>query len=92
MIRFNFFQVYGAFTRVDEGYYIVNQPKFAEAYSALSTLILTIQGYGDSARATEVIAQKGLIDRQFQKDLDRLKSKNIPVDVVFEQGVDVLGL
>jgi hypothetical protein len=92
MIRFNFFQEYGAFTRDDEGYYIVNQVKFEEAIAALSTLILTIQGDGDYTRATEVIAQKGLIDRQLQKDLDRLKSKSIPVDIVFEQGVDVLGL
>jgi len=27
-----------------------------------------------------------------QSDLDRLTAANIPVDVVFEQGVNVLGL
>jgi hypothetical protein len=92
MIRFNFFQEFGAFTRDANGLYIVNQGKFEEAIAALSTLILTIQGDGDYARATEVIARQGIIDRQLQKDLDRLKGKNIPVDIVFEQGLDALNL
>jgi hypothetical protein len=34
----------------------------------------------------------GRIDAQLQADLDRLATKGIPVDVVFEQGPAVLGL
>jgi hypothetical protein len=29
---------------------------------------------------------------ELQKDLDKLSAKNIPVDIIFEQGADVLGL
>jgi hypothetical protein len=33
-----------------------------------------------------------LIGPALQSDLERLGTRNIPVDVVFEQGVQVLGL
>ena len=36
--------------------------------------------------------EKAIIHPELQTDLDRLTKKNIPVDVVFEQGVDVLGV
>ena len=34
----------------------------------------------------------GTLPPALQKDLDRLSAKNIPTDVVFEQGLKVLGL
>ena len=37
-------------------------------------------------------AEKGIISDELQSDLDRLSSANIPVDVVFEQGIEALGL
>ena len=40
----------------------------------------------------EFISKKAVVGAKLQKDLDRLKEKNIPVDIIFEQGVDVLGL
>jgi hypothetical protein len=33
-----------------------------------------------------------VIREQLQKDLDRLTEANIPVDIIFDQGVEVLGL
>jgi hypothetical protein len=40
----------------------------------------------------KLLNEQGQISAQLQEDLDRLSRKNIPVDVVFEQGTDVLGL
>ena len=36
--------------------------------------------------------EMGGVGPQLQADLDRLASAAIPVDIVFEQGVEVLGL
>ena len=36
--------------------------------------------------------QYGTIGAQLQADLDRLKTRGIPVDIIFEQGTAVLGL
>ena len=51
-----------------------------------------MQGDGDYDRAAKVVAEKGIIDQDLQADLDRLTKAGIPVDVVFEQGVDILGI
>jgi hypothetical protein len=37
------------------------------------------------------MSQRATIPAGLQRDLDRLGSKGIPVDIVFEQGVQVLG-
>jgi hypothetical protein len=93
MIRFNFFKEKGAFEyNAQTGKYKVNFEKMGEAMTALSSLILTLQGDGDYAGVDKLVKEKGLIGADLQKDLDRLESKNIPVDVIFEQGVEVLGL
>ncbi|WP_346839355.1 Zn-dependent hydrolase [Microbulbifer sp. SAOS-129_SWC] len=93
MVRFNFFEDEGAFSRdPDTGLYRVNFDKMQQAMTDLSRLILTIQGDGDYARAKQLITTKGVIDAQLQKDLDRLADANIPVDVTFVQGRQVLGI
>lgn len=93
MIRFNYFKEMGAFVKDSEtNTYKINMEKFAEATQKVAEIILTMQGDGDYDRAAQVVADKGVIDAGLQVDLDRLTKKGIPVDVVFEQGVDVLGL
>ncbi|WP_018479730.1 dipeptidyl-peptidase 3 family protein [Pontibacter roseus] len=93
MVRFNFFKDHGAFERdAQTGKYRVNYVKMGEAMDKLSELILTLQGNGDYAGVTKLLNEQGQIGAELQADLDRLSRKNIPVDVVFEQGVDVLGL
>jgi hypothetical protein len=39
-----------------------------------------------------LVKEKGIVGAELQADLDKLKDKNIPVDIVFEQGKEVLGL
>lgn len=92
MIRFNFFQSRGAFQRGDDGKYRVDEAKFGAAAKELAGLLLKIQGDGDYEAAKILTAESGVIQEQLQSDLDRLDAKGIPVDVVFEQGVEVLGL
>jgi len=92
MVRFNFFKEKGAFTRNADNTYSVNYDKMTTAMKDLSQLILSLQGEGDFKAVEKLVQQKGIIDAQLQKDLDRLTKANIPVDVIFEQGVKVLGL
>lgn len=92
MIRFNYFQDRGAFERLSDGTYRVNYDKMKDAIDALSNLILTLQGEGDYAGVAKLVTEKGKVSPQLQKDLDRLKEANIPVDIIFDQGTSVLGL
>ncbi|OKL39802.1 dipeptidyl-peptidase 3 family protein [Pontibacter flavimaris] len=93
MVRFNFFKDNGAFERDEAtGKYKVNYDKMREAMNKLSEKILTLQGNGDYAGVGSLLNEQGQISPQLQADLDRLSKANIPVDIVFEQGIEVLGL
>ena len=93
MIRFNFFEQAGAFSRDEEaGTYRVNKPEFEQAVRDLSNRILTLQGDGDYAAVDAFVVEMGNVSPLLQSDLDRLSGAVIPVDIVFEQGTDVLGL
>ncbi len=93
MIRFNYFREAGAFTRDPEtGTYRVDFGQLERAMTDLSRRILTLQGDGDYEGVAELVSDKGVIGTPLQADLDRLTEADIPVDIVFEQGLDVLGL
>lgn len=92
MLAFNFFQEKGAFAKTSDGKYKVDFAKFRTAMNDLSKLILMLQGDGDKPGVESLQKQKALVGVELQKDLDRLQQKGIPVDIVFEQGADVLGL
>lgn len=89
---FNYFKEKGAFERTSKGTYKVNYEKFASAMNELSAFVITLQGNGDKVAVEKAQKEKAIISSELQKDLDRLTRKNIPVDVVFEQGVDILGV
>ncbi len=89
---FNFFKENGAFIRNENGTYQVDFVKFETAMNKLSAMIITLQGNGDKAAVEKVLLEKAIITPELQGDLDRLTKKGIPVDIVFEQGVDVLGV
>jgi hypothetical protein len=93
MVRFNFFKQQGAFTRDDNtGRYRVDFDKMTAAMNALSAKLLTIQGDGDYEAAKQLTDQMGAADAELAGDLKRLDQAHIPVDIRFEQGLDVLGL
>jgi hypothetical protein len=92
MLNFNFFQEKGAFEKTNDGRYRVKYEKFREAMNELGKLILTLQGDGDKQAVETLQKEKAVIKAELKTDLDHLKQKGIPVDIVFEQGVEVLGL
>ena len=93
MVTFNYFAEAGAFSRdAATGRYRVDVPATRKAIDNLSTLILTLQGNGDYVGVKALSASKGVVGPQLQQDLERLAARNIPVDVVFNQGTAVLGL
>jgi hypothetical protein len=93
MVRFNFFKQQGAFTRDEAtGRYRVDFDRMTAAMTALSTKLLTIQGDGDYAAAKQMTDQWGAADAELAGDLKRLGEAHIPVDIRFQQGLDVLGL
>ena len=92
MVRFNYFQEQGAFSRNEEGLYQVDMDKMTTAVDDLSELILTLQGNGDYQGVADLVKEKGNISEMLAADLQRLEDANIPVDIVFEQGKSVLGL
>ncbi len=93
MIRFYYFQEKGAFERdAETGMYRVNFEKMKQAMIDLSDLVLTIQGDGDYEQSKSLLKEKGFIREELQLDLDRIGEAGIPVDIVFEQGPEVVGL
>jgi hypothetical protein len=93
MIRFNFFKEMNAFTYSEEtGTYKVNFDEFQAAMNALTEKILTLQGNGDYEGVGKLFDEMGVVGEKLQYDLDRVSDAGIPRDIVFEQGVDVLGI
>jgi hypothetical protein len=92
MICFNYFQENGAFAKTEDGKYRVDFDKMEKAMIDLSALILKLQGDGDYDAVAALIQEKGVMNKELQADLDKLANANIPVDIIFEQGADVLGL
>jgi len=88
---YNFLEEKRAFTRDSAtGKYRVDFAKVQAGMDSLSSRILTMQGNGDYDGLGVFQDQYGKISRQLQRDLDRLKAKKIPVDVVFQQGSGII--
>jgi hypothetical protein len=93
MIRFNYFNDAGAFTRdPDSGTYRVNVAEFEQAIKGLSHDLLVLQGDGNYEEVAAFVAKNGNVSAQLQADLDRLDAISIPVDIVYQQGKEQLGL
>jgi hypothetical protein len=89
--QFSFFQERGAFSRDSaSGRYRVDFPKMRSAVDSLAGQILRFQGDGDYAGVVSFMAERGKLSATLQHDLQRLGSKGIPVDIVFEQGPELL--
>src|SRR5690606_38389533 len=93
MVRFNFFLDRGAIVRdAESGTYRVDFAKMDDAVTELARRLLTLQATGDYAGAVALTAEQGVIRGELAADLERLAEAGIPVDIEFEQGIDVLGL
>ena len=93
MAQFGFFEEMGAFNRDDAtGTYRVDFEKMQAAVMALAGKILILQGDGDYDGVAVYLPEAGGMGETLAADLARLDETDIPKDIVFEQGVEVLGL
>ncbi len=93
IIRFNFLVGLDAISRDPaSGQYRIHAERMRPAIMALSSQLLVLQGNGDYSGANNLIRDLGYVTAELQMDLQRLKQAQVPVDLVFEQGADVLGL
>jgi len=92
MLEFNFLLDEGAITKNNEGKYIIDFEKMKNAVSKMTERIITIQANGDYNAAKKWIDEKGTISADLQKDLNKINETKIPVDIVFQQGINVLGI
>ncbi len=90
MVRFYYFLDKGAISRNEKGMYSINFEKMKVAVESSVKEILTIQGNGDYELAKSIIEKDGYIKEILKLDLDRINSSNIPVDIVFNMGLEYL--
>ena len=87
-ISFNYFRQAGAVARDDAlGTYQVDFAKMRDAVDGLSGKILRLQGDGAYESARAFRDELGVVGPELEADLARLERTDIPVDVVFEQGL-----
>lgn len=92
MMCFNFFAANGAFVRDANGMYKVDFDKFRLAMNDWARKVLVFEGDGDYEGASAYLEANGKIMPDLQSDLDRIRESKIPVDIVYDQGLNALGL
>ena len=89
---YNYFQEHGAFTRNDDGKYVIDVEKAREAARGWAAIIIAMEGEGDMAAAKTYSDRNGKVGADLQADLDAIRDANIPRDIIYKQGAKVLGL
>lgn len=92
MLNMKYFEESDAFVYQDNGTYRVNFEQMKASVIAQVEKILTIQGDGDYEAAKNLVDNFGVMTEQLRKDLDKVNATGLPVDIVFRQGKEVLGL
>lgn len=92
MLSLKYFAGKGAFLYQDNGYYKVNFEEMKSAVELFVNDILTVQGNGDYDGARKWIENDGVMTESLQRDLEKVNAAGIPVDIVFRQGKEILGL
>lgn len=92
MLSLKYFADNGAFVYQDNGFYKVNFEEMKKAVESLVEKILKVQGDGDYDAARAWVEADGVMTESLRRDLDRVNAAGIPVDIVFRQGREVLGL
>lgn len=92
MIIFNTLVSKGAVSRQKDGKYYVNVTEMKKVISNLAAELLTLQGDGNKEGVSNMLSTRAVISEILKTDLTVIEKAGIPVDLVFEQGTDVLGL
>ena len=78
-VQVNYLLDAGAFKVLPGGAFAVDDAKIADAVTALTRDIMTLQADGDYAKAKDLLDRLGVVRPQVQRVLDRLTS--VPVDI-----------
>jgi hypothetical protein len=62
------------------------------AIEKLASELLQLQGNGDLTGVQKMLADRGIVPADLKTDLQVLSTANIPVDLIFDQGINTLGL
>jgi hypothetical protein len=92
MMCFNYFEDAGAFSRNADGSYKVDMEKTKKAMNDWSAKVIQFEGDGDYEGATKYLEANSNIRKELQDDIAKLKNANIPQDIIFDQGVEALGI
>lgn len=92
MITFNTLLENNAITRNSRGWYKVDVAKMRETIEKLAGNLLVYQGNGDAVAVQKFMDSKAVVGKQLGHDLDTINNAGIPKDLIFEQGLGVLGL
>lgn len=76
----------------EKRYYRVDVIKMKKVISDLATELLILQGNGDALGVKDILDSRGVIGNSLAIDLKRIEVSGIPVDLVFNQGIETLGL
>lgn len=91
MITFNTLLKSGCLENTSKGIK-VDISKMRKAIEGLAAELLHLQGDGDLAGVEKMLMERGKIGESLKAQLDILNAANIPVDIVFDQGIHTLGL
>jgi hypothetical protein len=78
-VQLNYLLDAGAFKVMPGGVFAVDDTKIADAVTALTRDIMTLQAHGDYAQAKNLLDRLGVVRPEVQRVLDRLT--NVPVDI-----------
>jgi hypothetical protein len=93
LMQLSFLEEKGAFLYDPETRtYRVELEKMGPAVRELAAVILKLQGDGDYEGLKRFQEKYQVVSPRLRESLDRVAEKGIPVDIVFEQGLEVLGL
>jgi len=93
LMQLNFLEEAGAFSYDPEsGTYRVDLETMEVAVNDLAGVILKFQGDGDYEGLSEFMGKYQVVDERLAAQIEALAEEGIPVDIVFEQGLEVLGL
>ena len=91
MITFNTLLNSGCIVAGKKGY-TVNVVAMKLVIEKLAAELLHLQGDGDKIGVDKMLQERGIIKTSLQGDLAKLEKAKIPVDIIFDQGIDTLGL
>ena len=91
--QLNFLVTRGAVLRdAVSGTYRIDPDRVRPAVDEMAARLLTLQGDGDYAGAVAWYQSTGSVSDVQRRDIKRLAGRGIAIDVIYEQGLKVLGL